>query len=241
MNPCVVTPTYQESDNIETFLRQVREALPDAHILIVDDSSPDGTADKAEKLHDELGNITVMRRPAKSGLGSAYRDGFAWALDRGYDRIVEMDADLSHQPSALPSLVAASEDVALVIGSRYVPGGHIPEWPWHRRMLSQWGNRYVGLVLGVGIRDATSGYRVFAAETIRNANVTGTNADGYAFQIEVAYRVARTGGTIVEYPITFIDRTLGKSKMSGTIIVEALLLVTWWAVRDRILGPLRRK
>jgi dolichol-phosphate mannosyltransferase len=231
---CVVTPTFNEAENIDEFLREVRGALPDAHILVVDDSSPDGTAELVERMKQDLNEITVLSRPQKSGLGSAYRDGFKWAIDAGYELVVEMDADLSHQPSALPKMVAAAEPAALVIGSRYVSGGQIPAWPWYRLALSKWGNRYAGWVLGNHLRDATSGYRIWKAKTLEAIDVGSTRADGYGFQIEMAYRVSRMGGQIVEFPITFVDRTRGKSKMSGTIVVEALLLVTWWAFRDRV-------
>ncbi|MDP1820733.1 MAG: polyprenol monophosphomannose synthase [Acidimicrobiales bacterium] len=234
--PLVVIPTYQEADNVDVVLRKVRSAAPDAHVLVVDDNSPDGTADLAEALGAEVGGVTVLRRPAKEGLGSAYRAGFDWGLREGYTTLVEMDADLSHDPADLPRLLAAVDDgAALAIGSRYVPGGGIPHWPMHRRLLSRWGNRYVETVLGLGIRDATAGFRAYRAEILGAIDYETTGADGYAFQVEMAYRARRAGGSIVELPIVFADRERGTSKMSGRIVAEAMLLVTWWALRDRVL------
>ena len=241
MRVLVCIPTYQEADNIATILRRVRASVPSASILVIDDGSPDGTADLAEALGDELGQVDVLRRTEKSGLGNAYRAGFAVGLEQGYDAMVEIDADLSHDPAALPSLLHAVEDGAdLAIGSRYVPGGHIPEWSWHRKALSRWGNRYAGAVLGIGVRDATAGYRVYRADMLRAIDLPTVRAAGYGFQIEMTYRVAQRGGRIVEVPIDFVDRTLGKSKMSGNIAREALLLVTWWGIRDRVLRRGRR-
>jgi glycosyltransferase involved in cell wall biosynthesis len=180
--------------------------------------------------------VTVLRRPRKAGLGSAYRAGFRRGLAEGYDVMVEMDADLSHDPAALPELLAVVEHGAdLAIGSRYVPGGSIPNWSFHRRLLSRSGNRYAAVVLGLAVRDATSGYRVYRAAVVKDIAMETVRADGYGFQIEMAYRVAQVGGRIVEVPIAFTDRVRGTSKMSGRIVVEALVLVTWWAIRDRIL------
>lgn len=240
MRTLVVLPTFNEVDNIDEVLRRTRAALPDASILVVDDGSPDGTADLAEKLDDDLGNITVLRRAAKSGLGSAYRAGFRWGLSQGYEALIEMDSDLSHDPAALPTMVAVLEatQAGLVIGSRYVPGGAIPDWSWHRKALSKWGNRYAGAVLGMPVRDATSGFRVYRADVVDRLDLEGVRADGYGFQIEMAYKVRGLGEQVVEHPISFRDRIRGTSKMSGAIVVEALRMVTWWAVRDRIL---RRK
>ncbi|MBV9254656.1 MAG: polyprenol monophosphomannose synthase [Actinobacteria bacterium] len=236
MRVLVCIPTYQEADNIATILRRVRASVPSADILVVDDGSPDGTADLAQALGEELGQVDVLRRTAKAGLGPAYRAGFAVGIERGYDAMVEIDADLSHDPAALPALLHAVEDGAdLAIGSRYVPGGHIPDWSWHRKALSRWGNRYSSAVLGLGVRDATAGYRVYRAEMLTRMDLDTVRADGYGFQIEMTYRVANLGGRIVEVPIDFVDRTLGKSKMSRNIVFEALGLVTWWGIRDRVL------
>ncbi len=229
-------PTYQEAANITEVLERIRAAAPDAAVLVVDDASPDGTADLAEHLGERLGAVEVLRRDAKSGLGSAYRAGFRHGLQAGYDVLVEMDADLSHDPATLPALLEAVAGGAdLAIGSRYVPGGSIPDWSWHRRQLSRWGNRYAGAVLGLGVNDATSGFRAYTAEALARIDFHTVRADGYGFQIEMAYRVQRTGGRIVEIPIAFVDRLRGESKMSGRIVVEALVLVSWWALRDRIL------
>lgn len=236
MRTLVVLPTFNEADNIDEVLRRLRAAVPDADVLVVDDSSPDGTADLADKVGGELGGIEVMRRPAKSGLGSAYRDGFRQGLTLGYDVMVEMDSDLSHDPDALPALLDAVRDGAsLALGSRYIPGGSIPDWSWHRRALSRWGNRYAARVLGMGIADATSGYRAYTAPALAEIDFHNVRADGYGFQIEMAYRVLRSGGTITEVPISFTDRVRGESKMSSRIVVEALVLVTGWGIRDRIL------
>ena len=236
MRVLVVLPTFNEAANISEVLHRLRAAVPDARVLVVDDSSPDGTADIAETVGREVGLVEVMRRPAKSGLGSAYRHGFRHGLINGFDVMVEMDSDLSHDPAALPGLLAAVEGGAsMALGSRYVPGGSIPQWSWHRRALSRWGNRYAAMVLGMGINDATSGYRAYRAEALAKVDFHTVRADGYGFQIEMAYRVGRTGGTIVEVPISFTDRIRGESKMSSRIVVEALVLVTAWGVRDRLL------
>jgi dolichol-phosphate mannosyltransferase len=237
----VVLPTYNESENIERVLRRVRGALPDAGVLVVDDGSPDGTAEIAERVAKELGNVDILRRSAKSGLGSAYRAGFTWGLERGWEAFVEMDSDLSHDPDALPSLVAELEEGAdLSVGSRYVPGGSIPNWRWHRRLLSRGGNLYAAALLGLGITDATSGFRAYSERVLRRIDLSQVRAEGYGFQIEMVDRVLRNGGKVVEVPIRFVDRVEGKSKMSIHIVVEALLLVTWWAalrLGRRLLGP----
>jgi dolichol-phosphate mannosyltransferase len=231
----VVVPTYQEAMNIEPVLWRIRRCLPNATVLVVDDGSPDGTADRAEATGRTLGRVEVMRRSEKSGLGSAYRAGFGWGLDRDYDVFVEIDADLSHDPGALPSLLAGIDDGAdLVIGSRYVPGGEIPHWSLRRRLLSRLGNRYAAAMLRVPVRDATSGYRMYRASVLRRLDLDTVRADGYGFQIEMAYRVVQAGGVVSEVPISFVDRARGKSKMCGRIIVEAMALVTRWGIRDRL-------
>jgi dolichol-phosphate mannosyltransferase len=236
----VVIPTFQEASNIDNVLSQVRTSLPSATVLVVDDNSPDGTADLAEKLAEKLGSIEVLRRAGKSGLGSAYRAGFAWGIDQGYDVLIEMDADLSHNPGDLPRLVQRIEDGAdLVVGSRYIPGGAIPGWPAHRSLLSRGGNVYATTVLGLQLKDATSGYRAYRADVLRRIDLDDVKAEGYGFQIEMAYLMARHGAEVREVPITFIDRMEGVSKMSSRIIVEALGLVTFWAIRDRVIAPLR--
>lgn len=233
----MILPTYNEAENIDEVLTRLRAAVPDGAVLVVDDGSPDGTADLAEKLDATLGGISVLRRASKSGLGSAYRAGFRWGIDRGYEALIEMDADLSHDPAALPAMIARLESsgAGLVVGSRYVPGGEIPNWSWHRKALSKWGNRYAGFVLGLPVRDATSGYRVYRADVMDRLDLDTVHADGYGFQIEMAYKVRGLGETVLEHPISFRDRVRGTSKMSGSIVVEALWMVTWWALRDRVL------
>jgi dolichol-phosphate mannosyltransferase len=235
----VVTPTYIEAENITEYLTRLRAAVPDADVLVVDDNSPDGTGDLAEELAKELDQIEVLHQPGKTGLGVAYRAGFGVGLERGYEVLVQMDADLSHDPAALPSLLAGLDGGAdLVIGSRYVPGGSVPHWPVHRRALSRYGNRYASLALRTGVKDATSGYRAYRSSMLRRVRYETTRAVGYCFQIELAYRVSQAGGRIVEVPITFTDRVRGHSKMSAKIMAEELLLVTWWGLRDRL--PLGR-
>jgi dolichol-phosphate mannosyltransferase len=231
----VVLPTYNERENIETVLRRVRASVPDAHVLVVDDASPDGTAALTDQVARELGGISVLRRPAPTGLGSAYRDGFRWGLERGYDVLVEMDADLSHDPAVLPVLLRGINDGAdLVIGSRYVPGGVAADWPWARRAISRTGCRYAQVMLRLPTRDATSGFRAYRAGALRVVDLDTVRANGYGFQVEMAYRVANVGGDVREIPIEFRDRTAGTSKMSSRIVVEALWLVTKWGVRDRL-------
>ena len=241
MRVLVVIPTYNESENIDRVLRRIRDALPDATVLVVDDGSPDGTADMAETIGKELGQIELLRRTEKSGLGSAYRAGFRWGLDHDFEACIEMDADLSHDPDALPGLVAPLEKgFELVVGSRYVSGGTIPNWAWHRRLLSRGGNIYASTLLGLGVTDSTSGFRAYAASVLRRIALDRIRADGYGFQIEMTYQAKRAGAPIVEVPIRFVDRVEGESKMSTFIVVEAFGLVTWWGLQ-RLVGLFRRK
>lgn len=234
MRVLICTPTFLEAMNIEDFLRRARAAVPDADILVLDDNSPDGTADIAERVGSELGQVEVLRRPSKRGLGSAYRAGFSVGIDRGYDTLVQIDADLSHDPRALPDLLRELQNGAdLAIGSRYVPGGSIPHWPWRRRALSKYGNLYTGFMLRTGVHDATSGYRAYRADVLKAIDFASTRAKGYGFQIELAYRVSIWGGRISEVPITFTDRERGKSKMSAAVMAEEMGLVSWWGIRDR--------
>jgi dolichol-phosphate mannosyltransferase len=235
----VVLPTYNEAENIDRVLRHIRKALPEGAVLVVDDGSPDGTAEMAERVGVEVGGIDVLRRPGKAGLGSAYRAGFAWGLERGWEALVEMDADFSHDPDALPELVAALEHgIDLSVGSRYVPGGSIPNWAWHRRLLSEWGNRYASAMLGLHVADSTSGFRAYRADILRSLDLGRIRADGYGFQIEMVRQVLLHGGRVAEVPIRFVDRVEGKSKMSTHIVVEALALVTWWGAL-RLAGGVR--
>ncbi len=242
MRTIVVVPTYDEAGNIVELLHRLRAVAPSVAILVVDDASPDGTGALAEAAGVELGGVEVLHRPGKAGLGRAYRQGFDRALAAGYEVVVQMDADLSHDPAALPTLLAPLEagTADMVIGSRYVLGGSIPAWPWHRRALSRLGNRYATAALGVQARDITSGYRSYLAPVLAGLDLGSVRADGYGFMIELAHRASRRGVRITEVPITFADRVRGESKMSGRIIVEALLLVTWWGAADRVIGSAPR-
>jgi dolichol-phosphate mannosyltransferase len=241
VKPLVVLPTYNEAENIVEVLDLVRAAAPEADVLVVDDGSPDGTADLAETWGHDHGGVSVLRREGKQGLGSAYRAGFTQGLERGYGVLVEMDSDLQHDPAMLPALIHAVNDGAdLAIGSRYVPGGAVPGWKMSRRLISQVGNLYAALVLGMHVRDATAGFRAYGADALGRIDLTRIGADGYGFQIEMAYTVDRQGGRIVEVPITFGNRVRGTSKMSTRIVAEALLLVTWWGFRDRVARPIKR-
>lgn len=236
MKTVAIVPTYQEAENIDAFLRAFRAANPDVDVLVVDDSSPDGTAALARAAGAELGQVEVLVKPTKDGLGAAYRHGMRHVLDQGYELVGQIDADFSHDPAAFGDLRAAmTDDVGLVIGSRYVPGGSIPNWPWHRRMLSRWGNVYTRWVLGIRVADATAGFRLWRAQAILDTGLLDAHARGYLFQIENAYRTKRAGIGLREVPIAFADRVRGTSKMHGMIIVEALGKATWWGFRDRVL------
>jgi dolichol-phosphate mannosyltransferase len=242
MKTLVVIPTYIEAENVADILRRVRAAAPSVDILVVDDNSPDGTADLARAAGEELGQIEVLVRPGKGGLGVAYRAGFEHGFDEGYEVLVQMDCDFSHPPEKLPELLAKIEEGAdVAIGSRYVPGGSTPAWPVQRRMLSRIGNTYASKMLGLRVNDATAGFRAYRASLLKELEAASTRATGYGFQVELNYRAHRLGATIVEVPITFTDRTRGVSKMSWHIIGEAMSLVTWWGFRDRVLGRLSRR
>ncbi len=240
MRPLVVIPTYNESENIERMLQRVSECLPEAGVLIVDDGSPDGTAELVEAAIERYRDLHLLRRKEKSGLGSAYRAGFGWGLERGYDAFVEMDCDFSHDPAALPGLIApVAEGYDVSIGSRYVEGGTIPNWAWHRELLSRGGNYYADRVLGLGVLDSTAGFRCYSASIFGRLDLGRIRAEGYGFQIEMTYRSKQHGATIREVPISFVDRAAGESKMSSVIVVEALGLVTWWGL-GRLVAGLRR-
>ncbi len=237
MRAVVVLPTYNERENVAALLAAVRAAQPDVDVLVVDDSSPDGTGELVEEVAGDLGQIKLLRRPGKQGLGSAYRQGFALALDEGYDVVVSMDVDFSHDPAVLADLLRLIEAGAdAVIGSRYVPGGATVDWPVHRRLLSRWGNRYTSLLLGLQVRDCTSGFRAYRASALRAIAPETTTAEGYAFLTELVRRLVRQGWRVMETPIVFRDRRFGESKMSGRIVVESMLLVTRWGVRDALAG-----
>ncbi|MET0911473.1 MAG: polyprenol monophosphomannose synthase [Ilumatobacteraceae bacterium] len=229
-----IVPTFNEVDTLEAVVRGLRDVEPGIGIVVVDDSSADGTSELAHRLVGELGDITVIDRPTKLGLGSAYRRGIGNALQQGADVCVQIDADLSHDPTDLPALLAnISHGADLAIGSRYVPGGRIERWPWSRRWLSRWGNRYAAGVLGLAVNDATAGYRAYRAEALRRMDFDTVTADGYGFQIEMTHRIVRTGGKIVEFPITFRDRGSGQSKLNRGIVREAVGLVVRLWVDDR--------
>lgn len=241
MKSLVIIPTFQEAENIATVIGRVRRAVPAAMILVADDSSPDGTGDIVAALEAADDHVHLLRRPMKAGLGAAYRAGFEWGSARGFEIQVEMDADLSHDPAALPELLAAVHNGAdLAIGSRYVPGGSIPDWPWYRKALSRWGNRYVDAMLHLGVADATAGFRAYRTTLLDRLDLATVTADGYGFQIEMTYRSTKRGAVITEIPIAFTDRTHGESKMSTAIVIEAFRLVTRWGIQGR-LGRLGRR
>lgn len=234
MRVVVVVPTYNEAENIVAVCEGIRRSLPEAEILIVDDGSPDGTAELARSAGERLGHIDVLERPGKQGLGEAYRTGLTAAVARGAEICVQMDADLSHDPRDLPALVAVVEHGAdLCIGSRYVPGGITENWPRRRRWLSRWGNRYAAGILGLAVNDATAGFRAYRSDALVAMGLSTVRADGYGFQVEMTHRLVRQHGRIVEFPITFRERTDGDSKMSRGIVLEAFVLVLRLWVHDR--------
>ncbi len=234
MRVVAVVPTFNEVENIETVCRAIRAAAPDVEILVIDDASPDGTAEVARKVAGELGRIEVIERDGKAGLGAAYRAGLRAAIDRGAEICVQLDADMSHDPADLPALVANVEHGAdLAIGSRYVPGGRTVDWPPERRWLSRWGNRYAAGVLGLAVNDATAGYRAYRTEALEAIGFESVTAEGYGFQVEMTHRLVRKGARIVEFPSTFRDRTLGESKLSRAIVGEAMILVLRLWLGDR--------
>jgi dolichol-phosphate mannosyltransferase len=230
----VCIPTYDEAANVERIVRRVRSAVPAAHVLVVDDNSPDGTGQIADTLAAGDDQVHVLHRAGKEGLGAAYLDAFRWALDRGYDIVVEMDADGSHRPEELPSLLAALDGGAdLALGSRWVDGGQVVNWPRSREVLSRGGNTYARLALGIPLRDATGGYRAFRAATLKGLDLSDVESQGYCFQVDLARRAIDLGFTVVEVPITFVEREAGVSKMSRSIVGEALWRVTIWGAQTR--------
>ena len=236
----VIVPTYNERDNIAPVLARLRAAVPAADVLVVDDDSPDGTGGRADALAAGDTQVQVLHRPHKLGLGAAYVAGFRWGLERCYDVLVEMDADGSHQPEQLPDLLAALSGADLVIGSRWVPGGRVVNWPRRRQLLSRGGNTYVRRMLGLAVRDATGGFRAFRRRTLESLALDDVSSHGYCFQVDLAWRAVRGGFTVTEVPIAFVERELGTSKMSGAIVREALWRVTVWGVRHRA-GQLRAR
>ena len=229
----VIIPTYDERLNIERIVTRVRAAVPEADVLVADDNSPDGTGVIADSLAAADPQVRVLHRAGKQGLGAAYLAGFDWALAEGYDVVVEMDADGSHQPEQLPRLLVALRDADLVLGSRWVPGGSVVNWPKSRELLSRGGSFYTRLMLGVPMRDATGGYRAFRADTLRRLDLTGVESAGYCFQVELGWRAVRAGMRVREVPIEFVERELGDSKMDQKIVAEALWRVTVWGALDR--------
>ena len=231
---CVmVIPTYNESENLEWIVGRLRTAQPGVDVMVVDDSSPDGTGDIADKLAAADEAITVVHRTEKAGLGAAYLNGFDVALKAGYDVIGEMDADGSHQPEQLHRLLDALHTAELVIGSRYVPGGSVVNWPLQRLLLSRGGNLYVRLLLGITVKDATAGFRLFRRTTLEAIDLGAVRSTGYVFQTDMAYRTLARGLRITEVPIEFIERERGDSKMSGQVASESLKLITRWGLSER--------
>ena len=229
----VIIPTYNERENLEPVAARVAAAAPAADVLIVDDSSPDGTGELADKLAAADARIHVLHRPRKSGLGAAYVAGFGWALDRGYDAVVEMDADGSHQPEDLPRLLAGLDQADLVVGTRWMPGGKIVNWPRSREILSRGANIYTRVMLGIAVRDATGGFRAYRAGTLRAIPLDKVVSQGYCFQIDLTLRTIQAGLTVAEIPITFVERARGHSKMSNAIVREAFWRVAVWGVSGR--------
>jgi dolichol-phosphate mannosyltransferase len=230
----VIIPTYDEFENLPLIIRRVRAAVPAADVLVADDSSPDGTGALADELAADDARVHVLHRPAKQGLGAAYREGFRWGLGRGYDVLVEMDADGSHPPEQLPDLLERIESGAdLVLGSRWVDGGSVVNWPRSRAVLSIGGNTYVRMALGLDLKDATGGYRAFRATTLEKLELDEVASQGYCFQVDLAVRAIRKGLRVDEVPITFVEREHGVSKMSRSIVMEAFWRVTQWGVRYR--------
>lgn len=229
----VVIPTYNERVTLPEVVARTLAAPVEVDLLIVDDASPDGTGELADDLVARHPEISVLHGPHKRGLGPAYRSGLGWGLEQGYEVLVEMDADLSHDPGQLPAILAQLATSDVVIGSRYRPGGRIENWPWHRRALSAAGNRYVQIVTGLPIRDATSGYRAYRRAVLEEIDLAGVSSDGYSFQIETLLRAWRAGFRIAEEPITFVERRHGASKISRAIVFEAVWRVLIWGLRGR--------
>ncbi|EFG65575.1 polyprenol monophosphomannose synthase [Streptomyces sp. SPB074] len=243
----VIIPTYNEAENLRSIVGRVREAVPGAHVLVADDNSPDGTGALADELAAGDEHVRVLHRGGKEGLGAAYLAGFSWGLDHGFDVLVEMDADGSHQPEELPRLLTALREADLVLGSRWITGGRVVNWPKSREFLSRGGSTYSRLLLDVPLRDVTGGFRAFRAATLRGLGLADVESQGYCFQVDLARRAVRSGYRVVEVPITFVERALGDSKMSRAIVAEALWRVTAWGVTarvDKLLGrpqpPARR-
>lgn len=231
----VIIPTYDEAENVRPIVTRTLAATDDTvHVLVVDDNSPDGTGDIADAIATETDRVHVLHRTVKDGLGGAYLAGFAWGLEHGYDKLVEMDADGSHHPEYLPWLIELADTNDLVLGSRWIKGGEVENWPWYRELLSRGGNLYTRLALGIAVRDATGGFRVFTRAALQRIDLDGIASKGYCFQVDLCWRALEAGLRIVETPITFTERELGVSKMSGNIVRESLTLVTRWGIARRL-------
>jgi dolichol-phosphate mannosyltransferase len=233
MRTLVIIPTYNESESLPVLVQRLRAAVPTADVLIADDNSPDGTGAIADEMADTDSAVHVLHRPGKAGLGAAYLAGFAWGLERGYEVIVEMDADGSHRPEELPRLLAQMPTADVVLGSRWVPGGSVVNWPTSRRVLSQGGSLYTRLALGIPTRDTTGGFRAYRASALQQLDLESVQSNGYCFQIDLLWRSLQRGLRVREVPITFVEREMGTSKMSGGIVREALLNVTRWGAMYR--------
>ncbi|MEW1980057.1 polyprenol monophosphomannose synthase [Citricoccus sp. NPDC079358] len=233
MRLLTIIPTYNEIESLPRTLDRLRVAVPESDVLVVDDASPDGTGDWADRAAVADPQIHVLHRTRKNGLGGAYIAGFHWGLDQGYDVLVEMDADGSHQPEQLPRLIEAIDRADLVIGSRRVPGGKMVNWPAHRKLISICGSLYPRIMLGLNLTDVTAGYRAYRADTLRSIDLDEVQSKGYGFQVDMTFRTALLGKKIVEVPITFVEREYGESKMSGNIITEAVTSVTQWGLAAR--------
>lgn len=240
MRTLIIVPTHNEAANISDILDLLDQHVPDAHVLVIDDASTDATRSIVSGRVASNEHLRLIERDEKRGLGDAYLHAFAIGLDEDYEALVEIDADLSHDPAVLPTMLdVAARGIDLVIGSRYIPGGSVVGWPRRRTWLSRWGNRYAAIMLGLAINDATAGYRVYRADALRTMSLEGVQAGGYGFQVEMTYKAVRRGMSVVEIPIEFRDRVAGTSKMNRGIVIEAFKLVTVWGLAD--LFSLRRR
>ena len=243
---CVCVPTYNEAGNVEMIVRRIRASVPAADVLVLDDNSPDGTGELADRLAAEDPQVHVLHRAGKQGLGPAYLAGFAWARERGYDAVVEIDADGSHQPEQLPALLTAAAHADAVIGSRWVPGGSVHNWPLHRRLLSVGANTYARVALGIPVRDSTAGFRVYRLDALGRMDTHDVASQGYCFQVDLTLRALDRGLTVVEVPVAFVEREVGTSKMDDSIVREAAVRVGVWGAQRRArqlrerLGRVRR-
>lgn len=244
----VLIPTYNERENLPRVVTRVRAAVPSADVVVLDDNSPDGTGDVADELAATDAQVKVLHREGKQGLGAAYLAGFQWAIERGYDAVVEMDADGSHQPEHLPDLLEAAKEADLVIGSRWIPGGAVVNWPLYRKFLSVSANAYTKVLLGMPVNDATAGYRVYRVEALQRLGLNSVASQGYSFQVDLTWRAVRNGLTVVEVPITFVEREIGDSKMSRDVMTEQFKRITAWGighrsrqVKDRVADRSRRQ